>query len=395
MTMRRRRKYVVLEGDEREALRLETRGISFCGNFLFGSAVLATVGHFCQEIGVKEKNAVLINDKNTWRVAGEKFSQSLFDFGYEQVETTMVEKGAFRSEVEVAREKIRSLKPCVVFGIGGGVNMDVGKASAFLEGSRWITVPTIFSTDAMTGINATFRAEERGVDGKPHKGDYDLRVGPPKACIVDTDVIRKAPWRYQAAGFADYIAKMCAVEDWKIAYARGKDEDYSEYSVMLGLAQTEYLMKNAVRIRRMEEPAFSSFLLAMMNDGFLTQMGRSSRILFGSEHIVAQGLMEEQVRAKVRGLHGDQVAIGTILMAYLQGLDWMAVKKALEEADAPLTAKQIGLGDQAIIRTLTRAKTINESWISDRPDMYTILMERPLSEESAKEIASKTGVIES
>jgi len=37
-------------------------------------------------------------------------------------------------------------------------------------------------------------------------------------------------------------------------------------------------------------------------------------------------------------------------MAYLR-VDWMAVKKALEEADAPVTAKQIGLADQAIILT--------------------------------------------
>ena len=351
------------------------------------------MGDFCEEIGVREKNAVLINDKNTWRVAGEKLTRALLDFGMEHVETTMVEQGAFRSEVDMAREKIRILKPCIVFGVGGGVNMDIGKASAFLEKTRWITVPTIFSTDAMTGINATFRAEERGVDGKPHNGDYDLRVGPPFACIVDTDVVKAAPWRYQAAGLADYIAKICAVEDWKIAYARGKDDDYSEYSVMLGLTQTEYLMKNAARIRRMEDPAFSSFLLAMMNDGFLTEMGGSSRILFGSEHIVAQGLMEEQIRAKVRGLHGEQVAIGTVLMAYLQGLDWVAVRRGLEDCEAPVTAKQIGLNDQAIIRTLTRAKAINESWIRDRPDMYTILMEKPLSEDSAKELASKTGVI--
>jgi len=374
---------------------LEVRRVSFCGNFLFGSNALANVGQFCEQIGVRDDNAVLVNDKNTWRVAGEKLSRSLLDFGFRQVETTMVEKGALRSEVDKSREKIRSLKPCVVFGIGGGVNMDIGKASGYLEGARWITVPTIFSTDAMTGINATFRAEKSGVDGKPHSGDYDLAVGPPLACIVDVDVVRNAPWRYEAAGFADYVAKMCAMEDWKIAFARGKDKDYSEYSVMLATAQTEYLMKNAVRVRRMEESAFNSFLLAMMNDGFLTQMGGSSRILFGSEHMVAQGLMEEQIRVGVRGLHGEQVAIGTILMAYLQGLNWVSVKKALEEADAPTTARQIGLDDQAIIRTLTRAKTINESWISDRPDIYTVLMERPLSEESAKEIASKTGVIES
>ena len=374
---------------------MEVRRVSFCGNFLFGSNALANVGQFCEQIGVRDDNAVLVNDKNTWRVAGEKLSRSLLDFGFRQVETTMVEKGALRSEVDKSREKIRSLKPCVVFGIGGGVNMDIGKASGYLEGARWITVPTIFSTDAMTGINATFRAEKSGVDGKPHSGDYDLAVGPPLACIVDVDVVRNAPWRYEAAGFADYVAKMCAMEDWKIAFARGKDKDYSEYSVMLATAQTEYLMKNAVRVRRMEESAFNSFLLAMMNDGFLTQMGGSSRILFGSEHMVAQGLMEEQIRVGVRGLHGEQVAIGTILMAYLQGLNWVSVKKALEEADAPTTARQIGLDDQAIIRTLTRAKTINESWISDRPDIYTVLMERPLSEESAKEIASKTGVIES
>ena len=44
---------------------MEGGSISFCGNFLFGSSVLAKVGDFCEEIGVKEKNAVLINDKNT------------------------------------------------------------------------------------------------------------------------------------------------------------------------------------------------------------------------------------------------------------------------------------------------------------------------------------------
>jgi glycerol-1-phosphate dehydrogenase [NAD(P)+] len=374
---------------------LESRSIAFCGRFLFGKDVLDGATDFLMQLGVKEANAVMINDANTWKVAGERLSKSLLESGLERVETTFVEKGAVRLEVDKAREKIRSLRPCVVFGVGGGVNMDIAKASAFLEKSRWITVPTIFSTDAMTGINATFRAEERGVDGKGHEGDYDLTVGPPLACIVDTEVVRNAPWRYQAAGFADYIAKLCAIEDWGLAYARGKDEGFSEYAITLARAQVEYLIANASRIRKMEEPAFNAFLLTMMNDGFLTQVGGSSRILFGSEHMVAQGLMEEQLRENVKGLHGEQVAIGTILMAYVQGLDWLSVKKALEEVGAPTRAEQIGLDDQAIIRTLVRARAINEAWIRDRPDIYTILMEEPLTEESAKEIAVKTGVIQS
>jgi len=374
---------------------LESRSIAFCGRFLFGKDVLDGARDFLAQLGVKEANAVMINDANTWKVAGESLSKSLLESGLERVETTFVEKGAVRLEVDKAREKIRSLKSCVVFGIGGGVNMDIAKASAFLENSRWITVPTIFSTDAMTGINATFRPEERGVDGKAHEGDYDLTVGPPLACIVDTEVVRSAPWRYQAAGFADYIAKLCAIEDWGLAYARGKDEDYSEYAITLARSQVEYLIANASRIRKMEEPAFNAFLLMMMNDGFLSQVGGSSRILFGSEHMVAQGLMEEQHREHVKGLHGEQVAIGTILMAYLQGLDWLCVKEALEEVGAPTRAEQIGLNDQAIIRALVRARAINEAWIRDRPDIYTILMEESLTEESAKEIALKTGVIQS
>jgi len=372
---------------------LDARPVGFCGSFLFGNNALARVGHFCEEIGVKERNALLINDQNTWKVAGQELTQSLLGAGFQRVETTMVERGAVRSELDNAREKTQSLKPCIVFGVGGGVNMDIAKASAFLEKSRWITVPTIFSTDAMTGINATFRGEERGVDGRAHGGDYDLTVGPPLACIVDTDIVRKAPWRYQGAGFADYVAKLCAIEDWNIAYSRGRDEDYSEYAVMLGRAQTKYLMENAPRIRKMEEAAFNTFLLAMMNDGFLTQMGGSSRILFGSEHVVAQGLMEEQIRAHIQGLHGEQVGIGTILMAYVQGLDWMAVRKALEDIGAPTTAEQIGLSDQAIIRSLVRARAINESWIRDRPDIYTILMEKSLTEDFAKQIALNTEVI--
>jgi glycerol-1-phosphate dehydrogenase [NAD(P)+] len=371
--------------------RLEPRSLTLCSRYFFGSRAIDKLAQFCREIRVQEKNAVLVCDGTTWKVAAERISVSLSASGF-RVDRVIVEKGAVRSEVEKARERIRLLSPCIVFGIGGGVSMDIGKASAFLEKACWITVPTSFATDAMTGINATFRGESRGVDDKAHEGDYDIRVGPPLACVVDTDIVRNAPWKFQAAGYADYLAKLCATHDWGLAYSRGKDQTYSEYAIMLARAQVEYLMKNASRIRK-DERAFEGFLQVMMNDGFLTEMAGNSRILFGSEHVVAQGLMEEQMRANVAGLHGEQVGLGTILMAYLQGQDWMAVKTALEQIGAPVTAEQIGLGDESVIRALTRARAINESWLRDRPDIYTIVMEKPLTRELAKGIAKGTGVI--
>ena len=372
---------------------MEPRHLTFCPRYLFGSRAADRLVPFCREIGLQEKNAVIISDATTWKVVAEGISESLRRSGF-RVETSIVEKGAVRSEVDKARERIRLLRPCIVFGIGGGVSMDIAKASAFLEGARWITVPTSFSTDAMTGVNATFRGEKRGVDDKAHEGDYDIHVGPPLGCIVDTDVIRESPWRFQAAGFADYLGKVCATYDWDLAYSRGKDPVYSEYAIMLAKAQVEYLMKNAPRIRRKDQGAFDAFLQTMMNDGFLTQVAGNSRILFGSEHVVAQALMEEQVRLNIKGLHGEQVSLGTVMMAYLQGQDWLTVKNALEEIGAPVRAEQMGLDDEAVIRALTRARAINESWIRDRPDMYTIVMEKPLTRELAKEIARGTGVIE-
>ncbi len=371
---------------------MQTRLVSYCGRILFGEDALERAADFCKTIGVKEDKAVLINDTTTWRIAGETLSQSLEKHGFKQIEIVNVEKGAVSSEVIKARERIRLLKPCIVLGIGGGVNIDIAKASAYLENCRWITVPTIFATDAMTGIKATFRGEKTGVDGKPHEGDYDLTVGPPLACIVDTYIVRNSPWRYQAAGFADYIAKISAIEDWKLAYSHGKTTNLSEYAITLANAQTRYLLENASRIKGKDE-AFNAFLQAMISDGFLTEMAEDSRILFGSEHIVAQGFMEEQTRANVSGLHGEQVALGTILMAYLQGLDWMTIRRALEEVGAPVTAGQLGLADQAVINVLTRADKINESWLRDRPDFHTILIDKPLSTETAEEIATQTKVI--
>lgn len=371
---------------------MDPRTLAFCPRYFFGSRAIDRVTNFSQGIYEQEKNAVLVTGPTTWKVAAETIWESLSRSGF-RVDKIIVEKGAVRSEVDKARGKIRSLKPCIVFGIGGGVSMDIAKASAFLEKVPWITVPTSFATDAMTGVNATFRGENRGVDHRAHEGDYDIRVGPPLACIVDTEIVRNAPWRLQAAGFADYVAKLCATHDWNLACSRGKDQAHSEYAIMLARAQVEYLMKNASRIRKKDKRPFEAFLLAMMNDGFLTEVAGTSRILFGSEHVVGQGLMEEQVRAKVAGLHGEQVGLGTILMAYVQGEDWIAVKKALQEIDAPVTADQIGLSDDAVSRALTRARAINQSWLRDRPDIYTILMERHLTRKSAKEIARATGVI--
>jgi glycerol-1-phosphate dehydrogenase [NAD(P)+] len=371
---------------------MQAGSLDFCGRFLFGDNVVDQVGDMCHELGIAKEGAVIVCDSVTWKIAGKRISESLGANGFRTIEKNLVEKGAVREEVEKARSVIKATKSAMVFGVGGGVNIDVAKASAFLEDVRWITVPTIFAADAMTGINATFRGEKRGVDGKSHEGDYDFRVGPPLACVVDTEIIRSAPWRFQAAGFADYVAKACAIEDWKLAYSRKMTDHYSDYGVTLARAQINYLIENASRIRKMERAPFEAFLKALMNDGFLTQMSGDSRILFGSEHVIGQALMEEQ--SGMKSLHGEQVAIGTIIMSRVQGIDWRTLKRSLDEIGAPTSSAAIGLDSDSIVRAVMRGQAINKSWMHDRPDFYTILMQKEFSEQDARRIAKETGIIE-
>jgi glycerol-1-phosphate dehydrogenase [NAD(P)+] len=370
----------------------DSQYLNFCGGFLFGDKAVDEVGGMCRRLGYVKGSATIVCDSVTWKIAGERIRESLISNGFETVEKSLVEKGAVREEVEKARGLIRSSKASIVFGVGGGVNIDVAKASAFIEGATWVTVPTIFAADAMTGINATFRGEEKGVDGKAHQGDYDFRVGPPLACVVDTEIVRSAPWRFQAAGFADYIAKACAIEDWRLAYSQGKTDHYSEYGVALANSHISYLIENAARIRRMERGPFEAFLKALMNDGFLTQMSGDSRILFGSEHVIGQALMEGESRMK--SLHGEQVAIGTIIMSRLQGLDWKRLRGALEEIGAPTTANAIGFDPEVFVRAVARGPEINRAWMRDRPDFYTILTHEQFTEQDASKLAKETGVIE-
>jgi glycerol-1-phosphate dehydrogenase [NAD(P)+] len=295
--------------------------------------------------------------------------------GFDNVAAMMVEKGAVKSELDKARETIRAAKANVVFGVGGGVNMDLAKAAGTQEGIPIITVPTIFATDAATSHASVFR---------------DISPGPPSdpilACIVDVTVIKNAPWRFQAAGFADLIGKATGIKDWEFACAHDKEftrGHHNNLGLELAKLQLTLLMKNAAAIKRKEEEAFNIFLQALTIDGTIMDMGRPIST-FGSEHWIAHGIQDF-----VKILHGEAVGVGTILAMHMYEGDWQGIKQALIDVGAPVTANQLGVSDETIITALTNAGKI----ATQRPNRYSILNEKPLTTDSARQLAEATGVI--
>jgi glycerol-1-phosphate dehydrogenase [NAD(P)+] len=85
-------------------------------------------------------------------------------------------------------------------------------------------------------------------------------------------------------------------------------------------------------------------------------------------------------------MHGEQVGVGTIMMAYLHELNWKGIKSKLQRVGAPATSYELGVEPEEVIQSLLKANTI-------RPERYTILSEKNLNYEAAQVLAQKTGVI--
>jgi glycerol-1-phosphate dehydrogenase [NAD(P)+] len=202
------------------------------------------------------------------------------------------------------------------------------------------------------------------------------------AIIADTDVIIKSAQRLTASGCGDVIAKVTAVRDWRLAH-RIKDEYYGAYAASLALMSAKLVMENADLMKPSGEEGIRVLLEALISCGVAMAIAGSSRPGSGAEHMFSHAL--DSITPNT-ALHGEQCGVGTIMMAYLYGLDWKRIRDKLEKVGAPTTAKGLGVEPVYIVQALVKAREV-------RPERYTILHEKMLDEESARRVAETTGVI--
>ena len=143
------------------------------------------------------------------------------------------------------------------------------------------------------------------------------------------------------------------------------------------------VMDSADLIRTGGEEGIRLVAKALMGSGVAMSIAGSSRPASGSEHLFSHAL---DAIAPGAALHGEQVGVGTIMMTYLHGGDWRAIRNFLLRIGAPVTASDLGVDKDVVIKALTKAHLV-------RPDRYTILGETGLSEPAAKRVAQRTEVI--
>jgi glycerol-1-phosphate dehydrogenase [NAD(P)+] len=278
------------------------------------------------------------------------------------------------SEVDAIKDDVSRYEPSVLIGLGGGKAIDAAKYVSSKLSKPFISIPTAASHD---GVASPF-ASIRGL-GKV----TSVRALPPTAIIADIEVISKAPKRLFRAGAGDLIGKFTAVLDWHLAH-KLKGEYYGDYAASLALLSAKHVISFSNIISRGGPEAVRIVIEGLISASVAMCIAGSTRPASGSEHLFSHAL---DVVAKYPALHGEQVAIGTIMMSYLHGKNWKMIKKIIKKVGLPTTARELGVQDVKVIEALTIAHKI-------RPERYTILGETGLTWEAAEKLAKSTGIIE-
>ena len=348
---------------------LDPHDIELPRRILVGRGVVEKVGDVAKSLGLSGRVCVLLSRMGR-KLAGEVVLSSLSSCGFEVFDKN-VESGA--GEHEEVIDYASKVKPSFVVSIGGGTTIDLGKYAAFRLGIPFISVPTAASHDGIASPMVSL---------KGLRSPYSIKARPPIAIVADVNIIMNAPHRLLASGCGDIIAKLTAVRDWKLAH-KLKNEYYGEYAASLAVLSAKLVMRHAKLIGAHKEEGVRIVIEALVSCGVAMCIAGSSRPCSGAEHQFSHVL---DMIAPKPALHGEQCGVGTIMMAYLHGMNWRKIKKALKIIGAPTTAKELGIDDEYIIRALVEAHKV-------RP-RYTILGDSGLTWEAAEKLARATGVIE-
>lgn len=337
---------------------------------LVGKGTIERVSEISRRLGFT-KSALIIAGSKTNDIAG-KIVRELLEADGMEVDTFLVET-ATAEDVMTVEEEVKTLKPQVVFGVGGGTKIDVAKCSSAHQETPFISVPTTASHDGIASPLSSIKGFE-----KP----YSVMAQAPLAIIADTDIIMQAPWRCTLSGCGDVIAKLTAVKDWEMAHD-DRDEYYGGYAASLALMSAKLVMQNAELIRPDSEAGLRVLLEALISCGVSMSIAGSSRPCSGSEHMFSHAL--DMVKPN-SSMHGEKCGIGTIMMAYLHKTNWERIRDTLKKLGAPTNASEIGIENEDVVKALELATTI-------RPERYTILSKKKPNSKACAKLARKTQVI--
>ena len=306
---------------------------------------------------------------------GEKYAVATMEIPWNLVRDKLnkkPEKIIFVSDMH--KETVEKLEKSVpqidlVIGIGGGSSHDMAKHIALRKQCRLVQVPTIFSSDASVTNGIGIR--------KNGKVKYIGHVFIDQI-LMDFSLFEKAPKELVRLGAGDILSSHIALHDWKTASRSGFDKMNSRAydkakQLLLRLKKSRY------EIRNVTEKGIKTILEIYLEYARIANQSGTDRAQEGSEHFFAYAV---EYLTKRQIVHGQLLAAGIAVMAYLQDNAFEETLSLMEDMGIDYRLQKIGLSKDAFAEVLL----FLEEFVQEGGYYYSVINEKKIDSAVVKNL---------
>jgi glycerol-1-phosphate dehydrogenase [NAD(P)+] len=285
--------------------------------------------------------AVVVADSTTFAVAGSAVAETLARAGATCLPPFIFADAGLYAEIRFVEQLEASLRQhsAIPVAVGSGTINDLTKLAAHRAGrSGYLCVATAASMDGYTAFGASITFEG---------AKQTFNCPAPRAVVADLDILRAAPPKMTASGYADLAAKLTAGADWILADALGA-EAIEPRAWAIAQGGLRDALADPAGARAGDASAIGPLVEGLMLGGFAMQWSKTSRPASGAEHQFSHLWdMEHHRHEGAAPSHGFKVGIATLaitrfyerLLAHgIEDVDVDECARAWEDADA-MTAR--------------------------------------------------------
>ena len=263
-----------------------------------------------------------------------------------------------------------------IVAVGAGTVNDIAKMTSTLSGLPYVVFATAASMNGYaSGIAAIL------VDGLK----TTLEARPPRAIVLDSDVLAAAPPQLAAAGLGDLLSKPVSSADWWL----GDRLEGSGFDALPGRIVDEAVTlaaRNARGLPAGETAAHEALARAIVLSGVSMVVAGSSSPASGGEHLLSHLWdMEALLSGRSLRLHGAQVGVATCLSAALyhrlldlespafpKTPDWTRTSERIRIAHGELAEAVLPQAEKKFSGFAQRGALLRNEWPAIRTELATL-----------------------
>lgn len=228
----------------------------------------------------------------------------------------------------------------VAYGVGGGRAIDGAKYISAKRDLELVAIPTILSTDA-------FLTDSTGI--RKEGCVYYLSTKHPEFVYLDYHLLSQAPPRSNISGCGDVLSIFTALFDWKYANKKSvakEDEKFNSSIYKTAQGILNGLLSKTKMLKENKKEGLKTLLNLLAMEVQLCNLYGNSRPEEGGEHFFTYCVENKMPHF----LHGEMVAFGVLITAFIQGQNLEKIKGFMEELG--LHYKPSGLTKEVVMVTL-------------------------------------------